>query len=112
MKEHPEWIQAFVDALISGWTFTYENQTDAVADISSLDAKNLTPELVRFNLIRQKPYVRPEGARYCDISADRMQATQQVLIEQKIMTKPVDLGQAVTDRFIAEHYRTEATSGK
>lgn len=105
MSEHPEAVQAFVDGLIKGWEHTYANYEQSIPLIASYDAKNLTPDLIRFNLDKQKPFILPAGAKFCNYSADRWESTQKILVEQRLLSAPVNLGQAMTTRFLDAHYQ-------
>jgi len=109
IAEHPKEVQSFVDSLIQGWEFTYSNREKAISMISSFDTKALTPELVGYNLDRQKPFILPSGAKYCDFSLKSWQQLNQTLVELKLLDAPVDLKAAVTDRFLVQHYGARAT---
>lgn len=106
MAEHPEAVQAFTDGLIEGWEYTYGNYEAAIPLIASYDATNLTPDLIRFNLDKQKPSILPSGVRLCEFTLNRWDETQQILISQKLLSAPVDLTRAMTTRFLDAHYKT------
>lgn len=105
ISEHPEAVQAFVDALIKGWEYTYSNYDAAIPLIASYDEKNLTPDLIRFNLDKQKSSILPPGTQFCDFTMDRWEATQRILVDQKLLNAPLDLRQAMTTRFLDTHYQ-------
>lgn len=105
MSEHPEIVQSFLDGLIKGWEYTYSNYDGAVPLIASYDEKNLTPDLIRFNLDKQKDSILPAGSRFCEYSMDKWEAMQATLLDQHLLAAPVDLNQAVTRRFLDTHYK-------
>jgi NitT/TauT family transport system substrate-binding protein len=104
MSEHPEAVQGFVDGIIKGWEYTYSNYDAAIPLVASYDEKTLTPDLIRFNFDKQKPSILPPGTRFCDFTMDRWEATQRILVDQKLLNAPVDLSRAVTTRFLDVHY--------
>jgi ABC-type nitrate/sulfonate/bicarbonate transport system substrate-binding protein len=109
LSEHPEAVQAFLDGLIRGWEQTYSDQVTTTNVISSCDPKTLTPELIRFNLDKQKEFILPTGSRYCDFSMVSWQALNQSLVELKLLSEQVNLGTAVNLSFLNKHYH-RATS--
>jgi len=107
IAEHPTAVQAFVNGLIRGWEFTYANYTAAVPMITSYDPQNLTPELVRFNLDKQKASVLPPGGRFCSFTDSAWSNLQDTLLTEGLLSAPVDLSKARTNRFLENHYGSE-----
>lgn len=107
IAKNPAIVQAFVDGLIKGWEYAYANYDAAIPMIASYDTKNLTPDLIRFNLDMQKAFILPPDTRFCEYSMKPWEALQAILIEQRLLRIPVDLGQAVTSRFLEVHYNRE-----
>lgn len=103
--EKPQQVQAFVDGLIEGWTYTYAHPDSAIALISSYDPNALPEALVRANLADQRPFILPEGMRYAEYSLPAWQSLQEVLLREGLLSQPVDLASAVTTRFLNHHYQ-------
>ena len=106
MSEHPDAVQAFTDGLIKGWEYTYANYEAAIPLIASYDEKNLTPDLIRFNLDKQKASILPTGTRFCEFTRERLETTQSILVNQKLLNAAIDLDRACTTRFLDTHYRS------
>ena len=105
MTENPKAVQAFTDALIKGWEFTYSNTDEAIPLIASYDEKNLTPDLIKDNLEKQKASILPDEAKYGDFSMEKWKATQDILVEQKLLKESIDLEKAMTTKFLDKHYK-------
>jgi NitT/TauT family transport system substrate-binding protein len=106
MNEHPEWVRAFLKSVIAGWQFTYSTSTEsaAISDISSYDPKSLTPDLVKWNLDKQKDSIKPAGREYGEYRLSDFEAMQQILIDQHLLTTPLDLSKAISTNFLVGVY--------
>ncbi len=102
--DHAQQVQAFVDSLIEGWDVTYSDSTRAIPMIASFDPKTLTADLIRFNLEKQKQFILPPGARYCDFSEKSWQVLNENLVDLKLLNTLVDLRTATTTKFLDRHY--------
>lgn len=109
LAEHAVVVQAFVDGLIRGWEFTYANYDTAIPMIASYDRQNLTPDLIRFNLNKQRASVLPAGSRFCQFTDDAWKRLQETLLAEGLLAKPVDLTRARDNRFLDKHYGTTTT---
>lgn len=104
-KRHPAWIQAFLSGLVDGWQFVYANYDATVGILQSYDEKTFTEELVRFNLDKQKPYILPDGMRFCAFREDAWRRMAELLKSLELLSGDPDLSTAVTTRFLDDHYR-------
>ena len=100
IKEHPEWVRAFTKSLIEGWHITYSDESKAIADVSSFDPKSLTPDLVRWNLEKQRRSIQPEGREYCEFQLSDFEAMQQILVDQHLLASRIDLPKAISTEFL------------
>jgi NitT/TauT family transport system substrate-binding protein len=105
LRDHPEWVRAFLKSLVEGWELTYGNEAEAIPAIASYDEKSLTPDLIKWNLDKQKPAIRPEGRRYCEFRRADFEDMQKTLVDQGLLQRPVDLSAAVTEQFLNEVYK-------
>jgi ABC-type nitrate/sulfonate/bicarbonate transport system substrate-binding protein len=105
IAEHPEHVGAFVGGLIDGWNYTYSQPDSAIPLISAYDRAAMPEELVRANLQDQRPFILPNGARYAEFDMADWQALQQVLLQEGLLSRPVNLDSAVTIRFLDRHYQ-------
>jgi NitT/TauT family transport system substrate-binding protein len=104
IKNNPKLIQAFVDGLIDGWELTYADYSKAIPLISAYDPQNLTPDLIRWNLDKQKDSILPAGTQYTRFSMAQWRDTENTLVAQGLLAQPVDLSTAVTMQFLDSHY--------
>jgi NitT/TauT family transport system substrate-binding protein len=106
VASHPEIIQAFVKGLIRGWEYAYANTAAAIPLISAYDSTNLTADLVRFNLDKQKSSILPDASsRFCRYTDSQWQSLQQVLVAQNLLQGPSPAG-AYTMTFLDKAYGT------
>jgi ABC-type nitrate/sulfonate/bicarbonate transport system substrate-binding protein len=104
IKDKPELVQAFVTGLIKGWQKTYSDEQAAVDAISSFDPQSLTPELIRFNLEKQKRTIIPAGMRFCEYRREQWEALLQTLTVQRLLGDMPRLEDAVSWKFLQKHY--------
>lgn len=104
IRNNPKLIQAFVDGLIEGWQLTYSNSGKAVSMIASYDPQNLTPDLILWNLTKQKDEILPEGLKYGQFTSDQWTQTEHTLLEEGLLAKPLNLNAAVTYQFLQSYY--------
>lgn len=107
LSKHGDEIQAFVNAVLDGWEYTYNNSDEAIPLLESFDPKALTPEMVSFTLKHQKDSIIPKGRRFGEFSINDWIATQSILLEQGLLDKKVTLDRAVTFRFINKYYSAQ-----
>lgn len=106
IKDHPDWVQGFVDALVKGWESTYGDEAASIATISAYDQKALSTDYVRFALAKQLPFIRPAGSRFCELDMARLKTTQDILVNQHLLSQPLDLSAATDLRFLEKHYKS------
>jgi hypothetical protein len=56
--------------------------------------------------------VRPPGRRVAEFDTLQWRALQQVLLQQKLLSKPVDISSALTFEFLQDVYRKPLSFGK
>jgi NitT/TauT family transport system substrate-binding protein len=104
ISQDPSLVQAFVDGLIEGWESTYSHQSAAITAISLFDPTSLTPDLVAFNLRTQKPFILPEGRRYCEFTQRDWTAIAATLRTLDMLEQSTNVGDAVNFSFLTKHY--------
>ena len=113
--DHPDIVRRFLRAVIAGWDLTYSDEQRSVPMIVAYDAAALSPEMVSFQLERQRGALRPSGARIGDFDETQWQQLQSILIQQRLLEDPIDLASAITFDFLRDAYRvrhTESTTGE
>jgi NitT/TauT family transport system substrate-binding protein len=96
LAKNPKVIDCFVKGLVEGWTLTYDDYQKSIPLIGSYDPKTLTPDLIRFNLDRQKPSVLPSGYRYAEYHPEQWASLQRILLDAGLISTSLDLERAVT----------------
>ena len=104
IDQHPQLVQKFVDSLIEGWEHTYGSQDHSIPLIQQYDPAALTPDLIRFNLDTQKPYIKPDGMRYCEFSPAQWTQLIETLHAQGLLATQPDLQKIVSFQFLQAHY--------
>lgn len=105
MRENPELIRRFLRAVIAGWEFTYADYEKSIPLIAGFGAERLTPDLVRFRLDQQRPFLRPLGARFGEFDDAHWRSLQDILVQQRLLKEPIELSKAVTFDFLRDAYR-------
>lgn len=97
LERHPEMVQAFAKALISGWEASLmpENRDKALAVLRKYNRD--TPEKLRQKqLDATRPLVLPEsGARVGTIDLKGWKQTEAIMLEQGLIKKPVHVEKAL-----------------
>jgi ABC-type nitrate/sulfonate/bicarbonate transport system substrate-binding protein len=106
LKEHPEWVRQFLAAVIEGWELTYSNREAAIKAISAFDPKTFTPDLIDWNLEKQKPFIQPEGTRFCQFTITAFDEMQRILRDQGLLKTELDLSKAINVEFLKSYYST------
>ena len=105
VREHPDKVQKFLDAVITGWELAYSNRQVAVTALESYDPATLTKAVIDWNLDKQAASIRPEGRRFCELRSDELAQMSELLRQQGIMKNPVDIRAAFDDSFLQRHYK-------
>jgi ABC-type nitrate/sulfonate/bicarbonate transport system substrate-binding protein len=105
IRDHPDSVRRFLRAVIAGWELAYSDEQRSVPMIVAYDAAALSPEMVSFQLERQRGALRPSGARLGDFDETQWQLLQSILIQQRLLKDPIDLASAVTFDFLRDAYR-------
>ncbi len=103
-QKNPEIVRNFVAAVIEGWQLTYADYSRAIPLISEYDPKNLSSDMVRFTLDKQKPVILPEGRRFAEYRKEDWVMTQKALLDQKLLPNVIDLDRAVRYDFLTSFY--------
>lgn len=94
-REQPGLVRQFRQALIEGWELTYADEAKAIDAISSFDPKTLTPDLIRWNLEKQLPSIKPEGKNFCEIPESNLREMVPMLKAAKLLTSEVEISDAI-----------------
>jgi ABC-type nitrate/sulfonate/bicarbonate transport system substrate-binding protein len=105
IRDHPDIIRRFLRAVIAGWELTYSDEQRSVPMVVAYDTAALSPEMVSFQLERQRGELRPSGARLGDFDETQWQLLQSILIQQRLLKDPIDLASAITFDFLRDAYR-------
>jgi NitT/TauT family transport system substrate-binding protein len=112
IRERPQLVRGFLNSVIAGWKRAYADTALSAPTIVAFDNARLTPDSVRFALERQRDYVRPLAARYCEFDERHWRSLQAILLSQRLLDQPVDLSLAVNYQFLEDAYRKPYTFGK
>ncbi len=103
LKSHPDTVQHFVKAVQDGFQDVV-NQPDQAADYTMAVAMGLDKTLTKDQQINRIeasiPLINPMGSHPGLMTDDTWQYTYQLLLDQKIITQPIDYKTAYTMAFI------------
>jgi ABC-type nitrate/sulfonate/bicarbonate transport system substrate-binding protein len=105
IRNHPDTVRRFLRAVIAGWELTYSDERRSVPMIVANDAAALNSKMVSFQLEQQRDRLRPSGVRIGDFDETQWRLLQSILIQQRLITNPIDLADAITFEFLRDAYR-------
>ena len=101
IKEKPEVVQAFLDATLKGWKYSFENKAEAVDIVmaagSGLERKHQELMLDEIEKLMRAKLGGSRGLGAIDMAS--IKAVQDSLVEYKALSAPVDLDAAFNQTF-------------
>jgi NitT/TauT family transport system substrate-binding protein len=107
IDERPELVQALVASVIDGMKDVVANPAQA-AQYAVDYGKDLKLDGQRRRLEATIPLMNPAGTRLGYMSADTWTLTQQVLVDQKVLDKPIDVTKAYNLSFLDKIYAAKS----
>lgn len=95
----PDVVTRLLRASMRGWQDVIANPSQAAQLTLAYDAK-LDPDAQRRRIETSLPLLRPVGSELGEMRPEVWQTTQQFLLDQKILTQPIDLDRAYTRTFL------------
>ncbi|MBE2201972.1 MAG: ABC transporter substrate-binding protein [Anaerolinea sp.] len=99
INTQPDLVQRFVRATIRGYLLAIEQPEQTVTDVLQYDA-NLTQEGELATLLAQIPLINTGYTRVGQMEANVWQTTADILLEQNVITTPVNINTVYTNTFI------------
>lgn len=100
VDKNPELVQAFVDGVIRGWSFTYSKIDDAASDVINYRQGNLDRKSVNQQIEAQYEYVKPEGFNFGKYTHELWEATISNLQRQGLIDEQFNYNDHVSFKFI------------
>ena len=97
----PDTVRRFLDALLSAWeaSMNPSNENDALTVLEKFDRETARPMLVR-QLAVTRPFVKPNASvRIGSIDKAAWQQTENIMIQQGLIDKPVNVVSRLRDPF-------------
>lgn len=94
VKKHPQTVKKFMRALLSAWTAALDqkNRDKAIAAIRRYD-RDSSMESLNLQLDATKQMIQPKSdVAIGTIDVDAWQQTETIMLDQKLISKPVDIG--------------------
>jgi NitT/TauT family transport system substrate-binding protein len=99
VKENPDLVTKFIEALLRGWreALDTENEARAVETIRSFD-RNTTVETIRKQLAATRALVHPQQETPIGkIDREAWRQTEQIMLDQKLIPRPVHVSERLID---------------
>jgi NitT/TauT family transport system substrate-binding protein len=107
LRDHRSEVEAFVFSLIDGWKYAMDHSGDIVDKAchhdSSLKINEETRLLVAL-IDELKAQQKSTGRNMLWIEPGDFAETQRIMLDQKLLPRPVDLNSAVNDEFVKKYY--------
>lgn len=107
ISEKPDLVTRFLRATLKGWQEAIEDYKQAV-DVTLKYSQIKDPELQTAMMEAMLPLVHTGEDQIGWMKAEVWQGMYQILLEQKLLAKPFDVGQAYSLRFLKEIYGVKA----
>ncbi len=107
IAEHPETVQAFINALTKGLTWAVDHPEDAAKHVVETYGATMAPPIQALQdegMLASVPLIRPAGSQPGMMNAKIWDNTEQVLLSQKLIDKPLDVAKAYTLTFLNSVY--------
>ncbi|MFL5800364.1 MAG: ABC transporter substrate-binding protein [Roseiflexaceae bacterium] len=101
IAEHPDTVKRFVKASIQGMQDVINNPDQAANMVLTYDSK-LNLDGQRRRMQATLPLLSPPGVRLGVMQPDIWKLTHQMLLDQKVLTQPIDLDRVYTMKFLDE----------
>jgi NitT/TauT family transport system substrate-binding protein len=102
VRQNPDLVQRFVRTTFEGYQYAIENPAEAV-EISLPYDENMDPELQALTMQEQIPLIDPGDAPLGYMVESVWQETQDILIDQGLISSTIDLGEAYTNEFVVDN---------
>lgn len=104
--------EAFVSALLASWAHADLDPNRTAAIVAAAIGRTARPEDTSILLAQQRDLIRPFGARMAEIDLARWQEFQKLLLQQRVISDPVDLRAAIDFSLVPDVYRRQSRSVK
>jgi len=104
IKNKPDLVKRFLKATLSGWQYAIENQDEAV----SMTMKYATDSarMHQVNMLSSSvPLISTGQSQLGWMDSTQWEKVQKILVEQKILAKPITITDAYTMQFLQEIYK-------
>lgn len=105
IKENPDLVERFLRAYIKGWKYAVEHPEEAADIMAKLNprfARDVQLDMMKLTI----PYIKPtDDIKIGWMTIEGWKETQEVMLEEKILEKPVDLDKAFTLDFLERIYK-------
>jgi NitT/TauT family transport system substrate-binding protein len=107
IQERPELVQAMVASIVDGMKDVIANPAQA-AEYAVAYGKDLKLDGQRRRVEASIPLMNPAGTKPGNMSAETWTLTQQILLDQKVLDKPIDLTKVYTLTFLDKVYAAKS----
>jgi NitT/TauT family transport system substrate-binding protein len=101
IAEHPDTVKRFVQATVQGMQDVINNPDQAADFVLTYDNK-LNLDGQRRRMQATLPLLSPPGSRLGAMQPDIWKLTHQMMLDQKVLTQPIDLDRVYTTKFVDE----------
>jgi NitT/TauT family transport system substrate-binding protein len=104
IENNPQLVERFVRATVKGMQAIVDNPEKAAEVTVTYDPDNLALDATRQAALESLPLLNPAGSRPGMMSAEDWQTTHQMLLDQGILTQPIDVSATYDLTFLNKAY--------
>jgi ABC-type nitrate/sulfonate/bicarbonate transport system substrate-binding protein len=108
IKNRPQLVEAFVKATIHGIQWSVNEPAKSAANVVERYGKDMAPDIKdsqQPGMLASVPLLNPAGSRPGQMKDDLWQKAHQILLEQGIITQPIDIKAAYNLTFVDKAYQ-------
>ncbi len=107
IKNKPELVEAFIRATIRGTQWAVDNPTEAAQYVLDTYGEDMAPDIQAAQqpgIQASLPLLNPAGSRPGQMTAENWELAHQVLLDQGILSEPLEIEKAYTLEFLEKAY--------
>jgi putative hydroxymethylpyrimidine transport system substrate-binding protein len=104
----PDRLEKFLSGIVAGWNTAYSDQSRTYPIIGAALLNKFTPLQISHFMDGQRRFLRPSGTRFGELDLQRLKDLQDLLLQQRVISRSVDLNLAVNFGILDEVYRARS----
>lgn len=108
IAEKPALVEGFVRGTVKGLQWAVDHPDEAAANVNAVYGAKIPPPLQQIQqagMLASVPLIRPAGSQPAMMAAQNWEAAHKVLLDQQLITQPLDVKAAYNLSFLEKAYQ-------